>query len=176
MTLKELRGAMLSQVAGDIPNRDTNAEVLALIDRRLMAGEDPDVDLGDVVSFTHDDGRVSKVQCFQSSGNLAKDAAAIAFAEFLRWKRAQAPPAPVVAVPRFLILRLGLPFASVLHDPRRLLLSDDWPEGEYDVVAFCVCDANCGSSAVVGRMTSYGEGVGVLRLKNGHVWSTEMPL
>jgi hypothetical protein len=78
---------------------------------------------------------------------------------------------------RFLALKDGKPFACCRRDPRELVMALDWPEGHYDLRAFCTCcETGSSESWPLGRMDTFGDGIGTIRLTKGGIWSTDMPL
>lgn len=180
MKLKTLRAAMAAKVNDPAnPNRETEAMIVKAIDQRYRDGADPEADLDDLVDFTLEDGRSTRVEQFVVPAAMASFAQQLA--EFLGRRQsfvtAEIPPKlrPDHEA-RFLVLRGGRPFACIRRDPRLAMLAPDWPEGEYTVNSFCTCCKESSESKPFARMTSFGDGIGTLRTPDGKCWSTDMPL
>jgi hypothetical protein len=69
----------------------------------------------------------------------------------------------------FVLMLNGQPFACC-DEPCKVLAWDGVPEGDYEVVSCCTC----GSAPLpFGRLSMYGDGIGVLHGPKGHTWVRE---
>lgn len=79
------------------------------------------------------------------------------------------PPRPKCVV-RTLVLRKGEPFACGLSsDLHHLLEAPELPEGDYEIYGYCV---TCQDGGLIGRLSSFGDGVADLRFRDGKRWTS----